>query len=775
MRFLKLIVFPILLLLHASFGQSWSQKSVGKLWQISWNPIYDFNADSWTQRPVFSCPSRTISQPPEYIEISKCIQTKGKVILEYCISDDFENIAPGHNFLEILINEETVLSYDVSGSQVKAGTIELDANSVVTVRAVNKKLISNFCVKIKILKLNLITENNVIELFDHIDIEEPKELPPDLALATVPLQGLEWTNRAITVQPWGKSQYDLMYNPDQLPDQLSEKFGFNTILVQPPAAYNRGKYKLSDEQFRSALNAYRRAGYKVVIYSSIMHVGHGPEWQSGRLAAMHPDWLQIDASGGKRKEYGSYWLCPSTDALQYTLNYTKDLVNQYDPDGIMLDNNEFIYANEGGSGLTCYCQSCQTKFREYVLRRFSDKTQEFFGVEPNNVKIPVEPGALYNLWLHWRNILWAQATEMFRRELRPKVLFANTQYLYKNGALATDLQYGSEDVVFSESRTLTSIQMSQKMLLGHALAVNKPVWNYLGTFTEQNPDLLRSPSELARIIAASMGHCTEPLLVYYGFDQNDNENAASRQLISDMFRFFSQNPNLYEGLNRWANTAVIFPLRSRNYFESSLFSKLLESAIQKQIPVCGIADFNLKDVNMDRYKIIIAQDSKCIASDEIAKIFLWVKKGGQLICSTDFGLYDEIGRPRRSSPLRKILPDFKKDKMRYENGCIVLLQDNELKDLSLFEDFQFKIEPESVSMEIVPYFNDVHCVIHLVNHGKTSKAAWKLILPRTLFNTFKNALYDSPECYTTEQLRFIDNTIEIPATNSYGVITLRKE
>jgi hypothetical protein len=87
--------------------------------------------------------------------------------------------------------------------------------------------------------------------------------------------------------------------------------------------------------------------------------------------------------------------------------------------------------------------------------------------------------SLHNLWLHWRNRVWAEATERFRVALRKDkpdiVVLANTQYLYRSPDLATDLQYAHQDAVLSESRGLSTDRMVDKLLLGQALARDRPL------------------------------------------------------------------------------------------------------------------------------------------------------------------------------------------------------------------------------------------------------------------------------------------------------------
>ncbi len=318
---------------------------------------------------------------------------------------------------------------------------------------------------------------------------EGQRIPPDLRLPAGPPSRDDWLPGANILQPYGHSEYAAVVNPGDRPGRVKKELGFNTIVILPPDAHNASsdpKDHETESEFRDGMAAYRNAGYHVVFYTSLQACGVAPEYESGQLTRDHPDWLQRDPRGNPVMVYGMAWLCPSTAARQYCLDYASRIAREYHPDGLLLDNNEFFYA---AGGWTCHCAACTTAFREYVQQRFGpEQTRRFFGVPPEQVEIPAGEGPLYAVWLRWRNRVWAEINETYRarlREIDPRmILFGNTQYLFDDAMLGTDLQYEREDIVVSESCNLSSRRMSEKMVLGQALAEGRPLWNYIGTFTE---------------------------------------------------------------------------------------------------------------------------------------------------------------------------------------------------------------------------------------------------------------------------------------------------
>src|SRR5689334_10298236 len=100
-----------------------------------------------------------------------------------------------------------------------------------------------------------------------------QSLPPDLPLPAADPNVSAWLREATILQPYGHSAYVALANPGERPEKLQQEFGFKVITVQPPDSHNtiaRPADKLTEQQFRAALAVYRAAGYRVILYTSVM-------------------------------------------------------------------------------------------------------------------------------------------------------------------------------------------------------------------------------------------------------------------------------------------------------------------------------------------------------------------------------------------------------------------------------------------------------------------------------------------------------------------------
>jgi hypothetical protein len=521
------------------------------------------------------------------------------------------------------------------------------------------------------------------------DLQVPlRAVPSDLPLAESEPSGAEWIQHAVTLQPWGITEHKALTQLPYLPGQLREEFGFNSLIVLPTEAHNAladavlpatdpgtklidPSTHLTDSQFRTGVDAYRKEGYKIILYSSVMHCGHAPVWQSGALGREHPDWLQRDALGNTVGAFGQAWLCPSSPARAYTLDYTLKLVRDYSPDGIMLDNNGFGHTKKG---FTCYCENCQQGFREYVVARCGAPwVRDQLQVDPEHFRIPTERGPLLALWLTWRSRVWAETNEMFRsrlRELRPDIIFfVNIQYDDNPDPQGSRLQFSHEDVVFSETHESDSWYISQKLVLGQALTQGRrPLWNYLATFQDRNPTRLRSPAEVALMISSSLAHRSLPWINYPGLDSAQDTEA--RREIGRYVSWFASHGELFDGKLSSPVCSVI-SLLNRDIFESikscsnrggvtgcsasadtpALISDHVGQLLRTGMPVIAMRETDLSPTRLQDFRIVIMATARSLGASEAETLASWVRSGGTLIAATDSGEYDELGRKQIRSTL----------------------------------------------------------------------------------------------------------------------------
>lgn len=731
-----------------SIAATWTTHQDGAPWRIGEEARPDYHAGKLQQAFIIKLPSHTEVHPVAYGNLQCTVPVTGAFDLSLRIADDFTGPTAGYIFAEVRVNGKAVWSEDVAGGQPESRTVRIqigesqlrkDRKMTIELGVWLRKRVTNFPVEVVWTDVAIETGDGSRTSLMKTPVPSAVTSPPaDLPLPAAPPTG-GWVWSARVVQPWGRTQTVAVRQHDVWAKRLSREFGFNTVILLPPGAHNAitarygddHAHAIDEETFEQALTSYRSAGFRILLYSSIMHCGHAPVWQSGDLTDGHPDWRQVDEAGTPILNYGAAWLCPSTPALDYTLRYTRELVTHWNPDGIMLDNNEFLKTAQGKP--TCYCESCRHGFADYVTRRFGPgKARDSFGITDRNAtRIPTTDGDLFQLWIHWRNRVWANATEEFRaglREIKPDVvLLANTQYWYRSWLLATDMQYRHEDAVLSESRSLTPTGMSDKMLLGQALARGRPLWNYIGTFQERDFTQLRPPETIAALCAASLAYGARPWIVFYGFDKP----SPSLETLGQYQRLAARWLDQATEARPWTNVVSLFSTRTRNYLGHGLSPSHLESLRTAQIPVEPIRDLDLPTLDLTPYQAILAEGNACLTQDEATALAGWVRQGGTLIATPDVGWYDSIGRLRPASLLTHQLGATPPRTSEIGNGRMVWSNNEKEMVTALQQHVRpfVSIEPASDVWELTAYRQSsprrfwIHSICHDVSAFETPRLA----------------------------------------------------
>ncbi len=567
--------------------------------------------------------------------------------------------------------------------------------------------------------------------------------PPDLPLpASEPAPG--WTLDARCIALWGKTQWHVLQDHRRWAERFGGEFGFNCMIMLPPdghagaVRHAPAGYEIDDRTFGAALESFRGAGLRIILYSSIMHCGHSMAlWHSGEITRQHPDWRQVGAEGNPIVRNGGEWLCPSSPAFDFTLKYTLEMVGRWRPDAVHLDNNGFNVVLPGYRP-TCYCVHCQRKFREYVVARFGSK-RALSGVDDlDALCIPVEEETdLFRLWIHWRNRVWAESNEKFRaalREVDPEIVFlANVQFGDSKGwgkrrwARSCDLQLRYVDIVKSEakSKAYTPTEVSKKTLLGKALGGARAVWNYLGTFDTDDLDrrTLRSPDWIEGAFAGSLASGAQPYVLAYGF----LDPSPPLDLLRKAMQLTRRYNEDCAGAARWTTVASVFTTRMRAFRQGSIYPPHLDALREAQIPVQPVLEADLPEFDLKPYGTVVVDGVACLTEDEMEALARWAEGGGTLVATADVGGCDEAGRERPGAGLADRLGVTQEGAHGVGRGRVVWCADASDIVMALHEHGPplFRVEPGSRNWEVTAYHRPDRIWIHVIHHeiGGDSGAA----------------------------------------------------
>eukprot|EP01050_Picozoa_sp_SAG11_P004975 SAG11_NODE_333_length_10574_cov_7.889451_7_plen_301_part_00 len=206
--------------------------------------------------------------------------------------------------------------------------------------------------------------------------------------------------------------------------------GLGTLIMQPPRTGFRyggggGAGGSNASAFAAAIAAFRRRGLRVVLYSSVVHLGEDAEWASGNLSRQHPEWSQrLRDQAPATLETKPMLSAASAAAVAYNLNYTLDLLHRFPADGVYLDDNQL---GCNASDPADYSAAAVGGWREYLTARFGQawSAQCLGYADISSAPIPAPPAenrsvveqAQWGAWLRYRQRVMALSNEVFRSAL----------------------------------------------------------------------------------------------------------------------------------------------------------------------------------------------------------------------------------------------------------------------------------------------------------------------------------------------------------------------
>ncbi len=485
----------------------------------------------------------------------------------------------------------------------------------------------------------------------------------------------------------GGAQYIQRLLTERLP-------GLRTLVMEPPhTAFryggNGGAGGSNETTFAAAVSAFRNAGVKVLLYSSLVHKGDDVQWANGSLFRHHPEWSQRHRDGsptclGNGAPCTTPMLSPSSlPAVNFEVNYTLALLQRYPADGVYLDDNQL---GGNASDPADFSAAALASWRVYLSERFGAEwsTKCLNISDINSAAIPSQPpiepdGSMamtpgWAVWLRFRNREMAKANEAFRHALHAHsgaAVVIGNEVQFADFTLATDLQVYHEDALLTESYDVEEWSAAKATLArGLAASSTAPAW--IGLFGMVNmtikPQRLRADAALAvRMIAACYMTRTKPHFSGAGMQ---HEPPDSTQLaVAQTLRWFTQvRATIFDpaGIVPVPPVAAVLcraaidfrsPQKEQTSWSLEIGGDwLVKNAQSAGAPAAILSAMNLGDVGTltPSLKVLLLQNSTALSSRAAAAIAVWAKAGGTVVASSDSATLDELGR--WLPPSRRVFP-----------------------------------------------------------------------------------------------------------------------
>ena len=368
------------------------------------------------------------------------------------------------------------------------------------------------------------------------------------------------------------------------------------------------------------------------------------------VAAAHPEWISVTASGELRKHWSfpdAYITCAwGGYNRQFMSEVIREVAANYDIDA--------VFANRWSGHGVCYCAHCSTTFKAetgYDLPRDKDPHDK-----------------VWQAWLNWsRRVLTelvAHWNGVVARE-RPHGRFIPN--IGNSSMLEFDLdeieKYCPILFVDHQGRTgvvpIWSAGRDGKRIRG-AMG-DRPIGLITSTSVEEKwrwKDSVQSPEEIRMWMIDGLAHGLRPWFTKFNAKVPDSRWVKP---IAESFQLHARLEPELAPLHPTAEIAMLDPsttLRSwdsddRESAEAHEFG-LYHALIEGRLPFELHADLDLADAKLDRYKLIAVANASFLSNAQCDSLTRYVERGGSLVTSFETSLYDEWGMPRADFGLSKL-------------------------------------------------------------------------------------------------------------------------
>ncbi|MFD1910744.1 family 10 glycosylhydrolase [Halodurantibacterium flavum] len=369
-------------------------------------------------------------------------------------------------------------------------------------------------------------------------------------------------------------------------------------------------------------------------------------------AAAHPEWVAVDAEGQPRRHwaYPDIWVtCAYGDYnTEYMPQIVREIVRNYDIDA--------VFANRWQGHGICYCDACKTRFKAAS------------GFDLPRVTDPAD--ASWRAWVAWRRERLTQMVVRWDREVQ--AIRPNASFIPNMGGaslmefdlatieahcpfLVVDHQgrHGLEPLWMAgrNAKRIRATFRDRPVVLITSVGPEEPVHRW--------KDSVTTGPEMTAWIADGAGHGMLPWFTKF------NGVIPDRRWIEPIAQGFDLHARIEPALAATqpaceiaildaTTTLRLHDLRQRDAAEADekgFCHALVEAGLAFEF----VSDHAMTPDMLDRFKVLILPNARCLSDDQCRMIEDWARRGGNLVVAGESALAYEDGTPRDECGLATVL------------------------------------------------------------------------------------------------------------------------
>ncbi len=356
------------------------------------------------------------------------------------------------------------------------------------------------------------------------------------------------------------------------------------------------------------------------------------------VAAAHPDWIAVDASGNRRRHWASPEMWVTCGLGPYNFEFMtgvkKEIMSRYHVDGIFINRWD-------GSGM-CYCEHC--------VRNFKDAS----GFDLPRTDNPQDPARrAYIVWREQRLFELWQTWDRAVREINPdSCVIPNTGGM--NSPLDMKKVGEVAPMLVADRQARRGVMAPWAIGLSakefRAALGTKPTAGMFSVGLEEPErwkDSVQSADEIRLWEADLVANGMRPWFIKFGAVLRDQRWLKP---VEEMFRRHARWEKYLRNERPLARVAMVYSQQTARFVGNKVEDNIngwYQALIEARIPFELAHDRSLDAAHVSQFKTLILPNIAALSDAQCDQLRAFVQNGGSVIATYETSLCDEWGVRRK--------------------------------------------------------------------------------------------------------------------------------
>jgi len=353
----------------------------------------------------------------------------------------------------------------------------------------------------------------------------------------------------------------------------------------------------------------------------------------------HPDWIQVEANGEKRRHWSNpeLWVTCALGPYNFTFmnDVHREIMELYEIDG--------IFSNRWAGHGICYCKHCQENFENFSGMSLPETSQRL--------------NPIYQKWTEWRIVRLKELWLLWDATIRN---VKTTSRFIPNGFPDKIVTGTQSDIFFTDHQARRGMippwSNGKRAKELRATMGMKPLGGIFSVGIEEQyrwKDSVQNEAEIRIWVAEGTANNMRPWFVKFSGVIYDQRWLG---IIERIYDWHYENEKYLRNTGSLARVAMVYSEQTeRNYGGKDWQSHsnwhalgMYHALIEARVPFDMVNDRLLDAHHLKNYKLLVLPNISALSKAQCEQLLQFVNNGGSIVSTFETSLYDETGAQRRN-------------------------------------------------------------------------------------------------------------------------------